>query len=64
MGNRNPCDVCKSARDCEGCALDRSWKKTGECANLECFCHYDCGCLLGLDGSCKASTCYKGEAWP
>lgn len=62
MDGKNPCDVCQSARNCEGCVLGRAWRKSGECANRECFCNYDCGCLLGLDDSCKASTCYREEA--
>lgn len=62
MGKRNPCDVCDSSRNCEGCVLNRAWKGRHECANHDCFCHYDCGCLLSFDDICKASTCYRGEA--
>ena len=64
MNKNNPCDVCPSIGNCDGCVLDRSWKKRGECANDDCFCHYECGCLLSLDDNCKASTCYKGEECP
>ena len=33
----------------------------GECHNDECFVNYECGCLLGFDGKCKASTCYEDD---
>ncbi len=57
MSGKNPCDVCPSSHNCEGCVLNRAWTKKGECANYECFCNYECGCLLSLDGVCRASTC-------
>lgn len=58
MKGDNPCNICKSQDNCEGCVLDRLWCKRGECGNCQCFCHYECGCLLGLDSVCKASDCY------
>ena len=59
---KNPCDVCKwsdLASGCYECALEHS--STGECGNDDCMCNYECGCLLGLDDVCKASTCYRDD---
>lgn len=60
---KNPCDVCKRsgwASGCDGCVLDHS-STYGECGNDDCMCNYECGCLLGLDDVCKASTCYRDD---
>lgn len=59
---RNPCDVCKyrDIGNCDGCVLYIIYS-TGECYNDDCFVNYECGCLLGLENVCKASTAYVEE---
>lgn len=62
LKGKNPCDVCPNIENCEGCVLyGLVWSSVGECGNDDCFCHYECGCLLDLDDVCKASTCYIEE---
>lgn len=59
----NPCDCCgakNKASGCYGCVLDIIIS-SGECQNDKCFCNYECGCLLSLDDTCKASTCYEDD---
>ena len=63
-GGQNPCDICKAkdkASGCFGCALDYS-STYGECGNDDCMLNYECGCLMGFDDVCKASTCYRADA--
>lgn len=60
-GRKNPCDLCNHRNNCEGCILNQTWTKKEECENQNCVCHYEFGCLLSLDATCKASTCYKEE---
>lgn len=55
----NPCNVCK-AENCDYCIL--AINSRGQCHNYGCMVnHGDCGCLLGMDDRCKASTCYVNE---
>jgi len=55
----NPCNICE-ANSCDYCVLGVHSK--GQCFNYNCMVnHGDCGCLLGLDDVCKASTCYIDE---
>ena len=62
MNGDNPCNVCKSQNDCDGCIFERLvWTTKGECDNDECMCHYECGCLLSLDNMCKSSSVFVGE---
>lgn len=59
MSSDNPCNTCK-ADNCDYCILAVSSK--GQCYNYDCMVnHGDCGCLLGMDDKCKASTCYVNE---
>ena len=59
MSGDNPCNICKSSGNCDGCILnDLSWH-SGECYNYDCMLQYECGCLLSLNEVCKASTCFK-----
>jgi hypothetical protein len=60
---KNPCDVCEAknkASGCDNCVLNIIISH-GECQNDKCFCNYECGCLLSLDDTCKASTCYQDD---
>lgn len=59
MNGENPCNICSHVSCCDGCIFyDKSFH-TGECGNYLCFLNYDCGCLMGMDDKCKASTCFK-----
>lgn len=65
MNGENPCNCCKAkgkASGCSGCVLD-AIAVSGNCGNDKCFLHYECGCLIGIDEKCKASTAYKDELW-
>lgn len=60
----NPCDVCRKkdkASECSGCVLD--CHSINECGNDECMLHYECGCLIGIDDVCGASTCYEDDIY-
>ena len=61
MRGENPCNICNSRDNCDGCVLDHTWDNSCECQNYDCMVYYECGCLLLLDEVCKASTCYKDE---
>lgn len=59
----NPCDCCEAkerASGCDNCVL-YTIVSHGECYNDKCMVNYECGCLLGLDDICKASTCYEDD---
>ena len=60
MTGENPCGVCEHSGDCTGCILHHVKPGSGTCYNDQCFLNYDCGCLLSLDRSCKASTAFEG----
>lgn len=64
MNRDNPCNICTSSDNCEGCIFERrAWRNKGECYNDKCMCNYECGCLLSLDDECKASTCFDYEQY-
>lgn len=59
----NPCDCCEAkdkASGCENCVL-YTVITHDECQNDKCMLNYECGCLLGLNDVCKASTCYEDD---
>ena len=58
--NENPCSVCK-AKDCWGCALNHIISGGKDCSNYDCFLNRDFGCILSIDRTCKASTCYEKD---
>lgn len=65
MNGENPCNCCKAndkASGCGGCVLDMI-AVSGNCGNDKCFLNCECGCMIGLDENCKASTAYKDELW-
>lgn len=63
MDGKNPCEACKAkdkASGCSNCVLNTGYS-SGECYNDKCMVNYECGCLMGLDDTCKASTCYQDD---
>ena len=63
IDGKNPFDCCETKdkeSGCDNCVL-YTIVTHGECQNDKCFCNYECGCLLSLDDTCKASTCYEND---